>query len=125
MADSLINGLSQLSGLRVTLLSSVLRYKDRAVDPQAIGKALNMRAVLTGRMRQQGDALMVSAELVDARDQHRIRGQQYNRKLADLLIVQQEIAREISEQLRTRLSGAEQQRLAKNYTQDGSVRPTQ
>jgi serine/threonine-protein kinase len=121
LADSTINGLAQLSGLRVTALSSVLRYKQAEADAQAIGKALNVRAVLTGRLRQQGDALIVSAELVDVRDQHRIWGQQYNRKLSDLLTVQQEIARDISAQLRLHLSGAEQQRLGKSYTQNGAA----
>jgi eukaryotic-like serine/threonine-protein kinase len=121
LADSTINGLAQLSGLRVTALSSVLRYKQGETDTQAIGKALQVRAVLTGRLRQQGDALIISAELVDVRDQHRIWGQQYNRKLSDLLTVQQEIARDISAQLQLHLSGAEQQRLGKSYTQNGAA----
>jgi serine/threonine-protein kinase len=116
ISDSIINSLSRLPGLKVISLSSVLRYKGKQTDPQAVGRELNVRAVLTGRMTQRGDDLLISAELVDARDNHRLWGEQYNRKLSDIITVQSEIAQQISEKLRLRLTGAQQQQVAKHYT---------
>jgi serine/threonine-protein kinase len=116
ITESIINSLSQLPGLRVMSRSSVFRYKGKEWDLQAIGRELKVRALLTGRVSQRGDSLLVSAELVDTRDNRQIWGEQYNRKRSDILTVQEEIAREISENLRLKLSGDEQRRLAKRYT---------
>ncbi|MEK6324039.1 MAG: protein kinase [Acidobacteriota bacterium] len=116
ITESLINILSQLPDLKVISRSSVFRYKAKDVDPQAVGRELKVQAVLTGRIIQRGDGLSISAELMDARDNSHIWGEQYNRKLADLLTVQQEISREISEKLRIRLTSEEQRRVAKRYT---------
>jgi serine/threonine-protein kinase len=116
MSDSIINSLSRVSTLRVMSLNAVLRFKGKQGDAQAVGKALNVRAVLMGRVTQQGDNLIITTELVDVRDNHRLWGGQYNRKLSDILLVQNEIAGEISERLRLRLTGAEKQQLAKQYT---------
>ncbi|MFL6209565.1 MAG: protein kinase domain-containing protein [Pyrinomonadaceae bacterium] len=118
ISDNIINSLSRLPNLRVISLNAVLRYKGQQADPAAVGRALNVRAVLLGRMVQHGDSLEISTELVDVRDNRRLWGEQYKRKLADILDLQGEIAREISERLRLRLTGAEQKQLAKNYTQN-------
>src|SRR6185436_17318758 len=80
------------------------------------GQKLGVQAVLTGRVIQRGESLVISIELVDAKDNSQIWGQQYNRKLADVFTVQEEIAKEISEKLRLKLSGAERQQLAKRPT---------
>ena len=101
MAESLIIGLSQLPHLKVISLSSVLRYKGREIDPQSVGRDLGVRAVLMGRLVQRGDSLSIGAELVDSRDKSHIWGEQYNRKFADVLTVQEELSREISEKLRS------------------------
>ena len=117
ISDSIINSLSPLPGLkRVISLNSALRYKGRQVDPQAVGREFNVRAVLMGRLTQQGDDLLISAELVDARDNRRLWGGQYTRKLADILAVQREIAQQISTGLRLRLSGKENKQIAKQHT---------
>src|SRR3989441_199432 len=116
ISDSIINSLSQFQNLKVIALSSTMRYKGRQTDPQAVGRELNVRTVLTGRLIQRGDDLTISAELVDVRDSRRLWGEQYNRKLSDILQVQEEIAREISEKLRLRLTGEERSQLAKHYT---------
>lgn len=121
ISDSLINSLSRLPNLRVISLNAVLRYKGRQIDPQQIGRELNVQAVLLGRMTQRGDALAISAEMVDARDNRRLWGGQYNRKPSDILAVQEEIAGEIAEKLRLRLGGAEKQRLAKHYTESAEA----
>src|SRR4030095_2455599 len=96
--------------------SSVFQYKGKDTDPLKAGHDLNVRAVLTGRLLQRGDSLMVSAELLDVRDDKQLWGEQYNRRLADALAVQQEISREISERLRAKLSGEEQKQLTRRET---------
>ncbi len=116
LTESIINNLTQLPSLKVIARSSVFRYKGREADPMKAGGELSVRAVLTGRLLQRGDSLMVSAELVDVRDNKQLWGEQYNRKVADALAVQQEISREITEKLRLRLSGEEQQRLVRRDT---------
>jgi serine/threonine protein kinase/Flp pilus assembly protein TadD len=117
ISDSIISSLSQLPNLKVIALGSTMRYKGRQMDPQAVGRELNVRAVLTGRLIQRGDDLSISAELVDVRDNRRLWGAQYNRKLADVLAMQEDISREISEKLRLKLSPEETRELAKRYTE--------
>ncbi len=116
LTESIINNLIQLPSLRVSPRSSVFHYKGKDTDPIQIAKELGVRAVLTGRMSQRGDNLIISAELLDTRDNKQIWGDQYNRKVADALSVQQEISREISERLRTKLSGEEQRQLTRRDT---------
>ena len=114
--ESIINSLSQLPQLRVMARSTVFSYKGKDVDPRKVGNDLGVRAVLMGRLIQQGDNLAIRTELVNVADGTELWGQQYNRKLADVFAVQEEIAREISEKLRLKLSGAERQQLAKRPT---------
>jgi eukaryotic-like serine/threonine-protein kinase len=117
ITESLINSLSQLSRIKVIARGSVFRYKGRETDPRAVGRELGVQAVLTGRVLQRGGDLSISAELMDARDNSHIWGEQYHRKLADVLAVEQEITRDMSEKLRLKLSGEEQKRLTKSYTE--------
>jgi serine/threonine-protein kinase len=105
VAETLIQSLSQLPGLKVMSRNSVFRYKGREVEARAVGHELKVQAVLLGRLVQRGDSLSISAELVDARDGSRIWGEQYNRRLADLVVVQEQLGREIADQLRPRLTG--------------------
>ncbi len=116
ITESIINNLSQLPNLTVIARSSVFRYKGRDVDPQAAARELKVRTALTGRVVQRGDNLSISVELVDASNNRQIWGQQYNRKMSDLLAMQSEISREISEELRLRLTGEERKRVTKQYT---------
>jgi len=116
LTESIINNLTQLPNLKVIARSSVFRYKGRADDPLAIGKELGVRAVLTGRLMQRDDAMLISVELVDIRDNKQLWGEQYERKLADMLSVQREIAREITSNLRPTLSGVDRSRMDKQYT---------
>src|SRR5262249_40947416 len=85
---------------------------------QTVGRELKVQAVLAGRMVQRGDNLSISVELVDVRDNSHIWGEQYNRKISDILVLQEEIAKQISEKLRMRLTGEEQKQLTKRYTED-------
>jgi TolB-like protein/tetratricopeptide (TPR) repeat protein/class 3 adenylate cyclase len=116
--ESIIHSLSQLPQLRVMARSTVFSYKGKDVDPRKVGNDLGVDAVLMGRLIQQGDNLAIRTELVDVADGTEIWGQQYNRRLADVFAVQEDIAKEISEKLRLKLSGAERQQLAKRPTRN-------
>lgn len=121
ISDNIINSLSRLPALKVMSLNSVLRYKGKPTDPQAVGRELNVRAVLMSRFVLQGDNLTISTELVDVRDNRRLWGEQYNRKLSDIIVVQTEIAREISQNLLLRLSSQDKKQLAKRYTENSEA----
>jgi serine/threonine protein kinase/Flp pilus assembly protein TadD len=116
ITESLINRLSQLSGLKVMSSSSVARYKGKEQDAQKIGNELSVRAVLTGNVKQIGDQLVINVSLDGAKDNRHIWGEQYVRKFADVLAIQNEIAQEVSTNLRLQLTGADKQQLAKRYT---------
>jgi TolB-like protein/Tfp pilus assembly protein PilF len=110
IADSIINNLTQLPNLDVKPRGAVLAYKGREVDPREVGNALDVHAVLTGRIIRRGDTLQVIVSLADTRDNRNLWGEQYNRKISDLLLIQQEIASNVSENLRLKLSGEERRR---------------
>jgi TolB-like protein/Tfp pilus assembly protein PilF len=116
ITESLINSLSQLPNLSVKARSTVFHYKGKDVTPQQVGSELSVQAVLNGRVTQRGDQLTLNLELVDARTGDQIWGEQYKRKTADLVSLQSEIARDVSNKLRVKLSGIDEQKLAKNYT---------
>ena len=120
LAESLVYRLSQLPNLKVSPTSSVFRYKGKEIDPVKVGQELGVRAVLSGRIVQRGDNLTISAELVDVRDNALLWGEQYDRKMSDLLATQREIAREIVEKLRLKVSGDEKG-LAKHYTESNEA----
>ena len=121
ISESIINTLSQLPNLRVMARSTVFRYKGKDTDPQKVGQDLRVRAVLTGRVLQRGDTLIVQTELVDAEKGSQLWGAQYNRPVADVLAVQEDISREISQNLRLRLTGEEKQRLTKHSTENAEA----
>jgi serine/threonine-protein kinase len=116
ITESLINDLSQLPTLRVAARSTVFRYKGNEIDPQKAGRDLGVRAVLSGRLLQRGDTLVVSTELMDVTDGSQLWGGQYNRKTADVFALQDELSTEISEKLRLRLTREDRQRLTKRHT---------
>ena len=118
ITESIINSLSQLPQLKVMARSTVFRYKGEEIDAREVGTKLGVRAVLTGRVLYRGDALNIQTELVDVRDGSQLWGAQYNRSSSDIFELQEEIAREITEKLRLRLSGADKGRLAKRYTEN-------
>jgi serine/threonine protein kinase/Flp pilus assembly protein TadD len=118
ITESLIDSLSQLPHLSVKARSSVFRYKGREVEPQQVASELSVQAILNGRVVLRGDDLTLYLSLVDGRAGDQLWGAEYNRKLTDLVSLQSEIARDVSQKLRARLSGADQQKLAKNYTQN-------
>jgi len=118
ITESLINNLSELPHLVVMTRSSVSRYKGRDFDPQTVARELKVQALVTGRIVQRGDQLMISSELVDARTNRNLWGEQYDRKLSDALAVQKEITGAISAKLRERLSGEVKTQIGKGGTSD-------
>ncbi len=118
ITESVISSLSRLPKLKVIAFSSVVRYRGRPVDPKEIVRDLGVGAILTGRVVQRGDSISIHAELVDTRDGRRIWGEQYDAKMTGILTVQDDIAEKISDQLRSRLTGDERQRLTKRYTEN-------
>src|SRR6266403_1190224 len=121
ITESLINNLSQLPNLAVMSRNTVFRYKGQATDSQKVGRDLHVRAILTGRLIQTGDELMISVSLEDVENSRQIWGEQYNRKLSNLVTVQQEIAGDIYGRLRPRLAGEEKKLLAKRPTEDAEA----
>lgn len=120
LAESLIYRLSQLPDLKVSPTSSVFRYEDKDVDPVAVGNELGVHAVLSGRIVQHGDSITISADLVDIRNNRLIWGEQYDRKMSQLLDTQREIAGDIVEKLKLKVAPNEKG-LTKHYTENNEA----
>ena len=116
ISEALINSLTELRQLRVIARSTAFHYKGKDIDPRQVGRELNVRAVLMGRVRQMGDTLNIQVDLVDATTGAQLWGQEYERKVSDVLSIKQAIAREVTEKLRLRLSGGEERQLTKRDT---------
>jgi TolB-like protein len=121
LTESLINILSGLPNLKVIARSTVFTYKGKNIDPIKIGNQLKVRSVLTGELVQRGNTIIVQADLLDAHDGSQLWGKQYNRKLSDIILMQDEISRAIAEHLRFRLSGEEKRILTRDYTKDAQA----
>jgi DNA-binding winged helix-turn-helix (wHTH) protein/TolB-like protein len=111
IAESLINSLSKLPQLRVVPRSVVANYKGKDIDPRKVGQELNVRAVVTGRMRRHGDIISIQADLIDLQNVAQLWGQHYDHKLSDVLLVQDDISRDIFENLRLKLNVDEKKQL--------------
>ena len=116
LTEGLISSLSQLPNLKVMARSTVFRFKGKQDDPQQIGQSLKVAAVLTGRITQHADSLLVDADLVNTADGSEIWGSHYERKLADVTQVQSDIGRDVAKKLQLHLTGNEQQRVTKTGT---------
>jgi serine/threonine protein kinase/uncharacterized protein HemY len=121
IAETLIYNLSKIQVLRVMARSAVMRYKGRKADPQQVGRELKVRAVLTGRVLQRGNTLRIRTELVDVAKGWQLWGERYDRQLADIFAVEEEIAREITEKLRLKLTGEQKEQLVKRYTENAEA----
>ncbi len=121
ITESIINTLSHLPRLRVMARATVFRYKGRDVDPLEVGAELGVRAVFVGRLLKRGDDLVIKAELVDAVDGALVWADQYQRKAGDIIELEADIARQISEHLKVKLNSEQQQGLAKRYTENAEA----
>jgi serine/threonine protein kinase/Tfp pilus assembly protein PilF len=118
IAESLIHALSQLPRLRVISRASSFSFRDKPRDPETIGRALGVRALLLGNMSQRKDRVLVSAELVDVSGGHQLWGGRFQRPLADFFDIEEELATTIVEKLRVRLTDSEERRLRRRHTDD-------
>ncbi len=118
IAEAVIHALSQLPAVRVMARSAAFRFKGANLDPQAIGRKLNVRAILVGRVWLRGDSLTIGAELVDVRNGWQIWGGQYNRKLSQIQTVEEEMTRDMCDSLRLRLNGEEGGRVFRHFTEN-------
>src|SRR5499427_4070345 len=120
LADSLIFRLSQLPGLKVSPATSVMRYKGKDKDIAKVASELGVEAIMTGRLLKHSDNLSITVELIDIRDNKSLWGEQYERKMSDLLSTQREIAPAITQKLQLKLSGNEKA-LTKHYTENNEA----
>jgi TolB-like protein/Tfp pilus assembly protein PilF/predicted Ser/Thr protein kinase len=118
LTASIIASLAHIPDLKVKSRNSVFRYKNKDVDVQQVGKELIVDALLTGRVVQHGDSIQVGAELINVRDNTALWGEQYERKASDILTLQQQIAGDIADKLRAKLTGADKQLVTKQGTQN-------
>ena len=116
ISEALINSLTELQRLRVIARSTAFQYKGKDVDPRRVGRELQVAAVLTGRVRQSQDDLSIQVDLVDAVTGAQLWGEEYHRKISDVIAVKQAIAREVTAKLKLKLTGDDQRRLAKGDT---------
>lgn len=116
ITENLINRLSQLPGTRVRARNTVFRYKGREADPQKVGRELRVDAVLMGRLIQRGNTVIISMELVNVADGSQLWSERSEQKFSDVPAQQEEIVKKILARLQPRLTGSEQGRLSKRYT---------
>ena len=121
ITGSLIHILATIPKLRVMAQSTVSRFKASGIDPQAVGRELNVRSVLTGRIMQRGGSLRIGTELVDVATGSQVWGGQFDRKPGDIFAVQDEISNEISEKLKLKLTRAEKKQLTKRHTESAEA----
>ena len=121
ISEALINSLTEVQQLRVIARATAFHYKGKQIDPRRVGRELQVNAVLTGRVRQVQDGLSVQVDLVDADTGTQLWGAGYDRKISDVVAVKQAIAREVTEKLKLKLSGEEEQRLVKRDTSNAEA----
>ncbi|HEX7331767.1 MAG TPA: protein kinase, partial [Pyrinomonadaceae bacterium] len=121
ITESIINSLSQLPNLRVMSRNAAFRFKGSNLDPVEAGRNLNVGAVLTGRLVKRDDRFVIRTELIKVADGSQLWGAEYNSSLADIFSVQDEVSKKISQSLRLRLSGEDEEKLARRYTKDAEA----
>src|SRR6202011_6205122 len=121
ITEGVINHLSRLPGLRVMARTTVFRYRGAQQDPLQIGRDLKVGAVIMGRLSQHGDTVNVETEMVDVSNGSQIWGEQYRRKASEIATVEDDIASDISGQLRLKLTGEEKKRVATHATENSEA----
>jgi serine/threonine-protein kinase len=121
LTDSLINNLSQSRNLKVMSRNAVFKYKAGEADQKTAARELKVHGVVTGKIVQLGDSISINVGLIDSRDDTQVWGEQYNRRMGDLFTLQEQIAKDVAEKLQLKLSGEDQKRVTKRYTDDSDA----
>ena len=121
VSESIINNLSQLSGLKVMSRNSSFRFKNDQSDTSAIASRLNVDALVTGDIKQVGDKLVINVRLINAADESQIWGNQYVRTMTDVIAAQNEIAQAVAQNLKLRLTPSDTALLSKRYTENAEA----
>jgi len=121
MTETLISSLSNIPNLSIKARSSVFRYKGKEITPKKVGEELNVQAVLLGRVVKRGEDLTLSLELVDSQTENVLWSEKFERKMKNLVSLQSEIARDVSNKLRIRLTTSEQEQITKIYTKNSEA----
>jgi TolB-like protein len=121
IAESLINELSRLPDLKVIARSTSFRFRGKEVDPRQVGRDLKVGVVLTGRVSQRGDTLVIGVELVDVARGTQLWGERYNTRMADISALQEDIARDISRKLRRRVAARDETSLTTRHTENSEA----
>jgi len=121
ITESVINNLSQLSGLKVMSRNSAFRFKNNQTDTQAIASQLGVESLVTGDIKQLGDKLVINVRLIDPSDNSQVWGNQYVKSSGDIIAAQNEIAQAVAQNLRLKLTNGEQRQLGKNYTENAEA----
>ena len=116
MTETLINSLSQVPGVSVKARASVFRYKGKDQEARNTARDLGVQALLSGRIVERGDLLTLNVELIDGQTENVLWGNRYERKLSELVTLQRDVARDVSSQLKSKLSTAEAAKITKSYT---------
>jgi TolB-like protein/DNA-binding winged helix-turn-helix (wHTH) protein len=116
IAEGVINDLSEVPQLRVMAWTTVSRDRNAQTDVRGIGRQLGVKSVLTGRLLRQGDHVVIQTELVDVKTGSQLWGQQYDRRIADILALQEQLSQDIGAKLRVRLTGTEQKKILSRYS---------
>jgi serine/threonine protein kinase len=118
ITESLIENLTHVPQLKVRSRHAVFPYKGKDVDVKKVGNDLGVSALVSGRVVPRGNTIEISAELTDVRENTEIWGQHYSVQSADIISLQQQIAGDIAEKLRSKLSISEKQQVTKQGTQN-------
>ncbi len=121
ISEGVMHSLSQLPQLRVMARTSSFHYRGADIDPQKVGRDLKVHAVLTGTLAKHGDVLSIEAELVDATNGAELWGEKFDRQVSDVSTIEEQIANDISDGLRLRLSGEEKRRLTRGSTRNAEA----
>jgi eukaryotic-like serine/threonine-protein kinase len=121
LTEDIINRLSRVPNLKVIARDSAYRYKGKPIDPQQVGRELDVQSILTGRVVQRGSSLSVTAELVDTRNRRQIWGERYERAARDVQTLQGELAQRIATSLQVQFPAGERAAINRPHTANASA----
>jgi serine/threonine-protein kinase len=121
ITEGIINSLSAAPQLKVIARTTAFTFKNKEIDPQAVGRQLGVQTVLTGKVSRHGDSIFIQIDLVNVADRAQLWGDHFRRRIADVQSLQTDIAAEIAEELQLRLSGEARKRATRHYTENGDA----